>query len=69
MAQIHSINSGSVRHKKIKQVNRISANSNLTWKRADIQQNEDNYDSLKYMYIDSRILNYLTQRFQYLKIS
>ena len=69
MAQIHSINRGSVRHEKIKQVNRISANSNLTWKRADIQQNEDNYDSLKYMYIDSRILNYLTQRFQYLKIS
>ena len=69
MAQIHSINSGSVRHEKIKKVNRISANSNLTWKRADIQQNEDNYDSLKYMYIDSRILNYLTQRFQYLKIS
>ena len=69
MAQIHSINSGSVRREKVKQVNRISTNSNLTQKRADIQQDGDNYDSLKYIYIETKILDYLIQRFQYLKIS
>lgn len=47
MAQMRPGYFGSVRYEKVKQVDWISKNCDLTCKRADIQQKGDHIDGLK----------------------
>ena len=47
-----------MRHEVVKRADQIRKHCDLTCKRADIQQNRDQTDSLKYMDIDSKLRNF-----------